>query len=325
MKKRSLSGIKPTGRPHLGNYLGMIKPALDLQEKYDCFYFVADYHALTTNPNPKDLRDSVHEVTASFIASGLDPDKATFFRQSDVPLVTELSWILSSCVSMGDLTRAHAYKAAKDKGIEGTLNLGVFSYPVLMAADILLYDSDVVPVGKDQIQHLEMARAMAKRFNHFYGDTLKEPLELVQAEVAVVPGIDGQKMSKSYGNGIEPFAPQKELKKQVMAIVTDSKGLEDVKDPSTCNIVALYRLLATKDEVLDMEAKYRAGNYGYGHAKLALLDKIENVFGEARKTYEKVRHDDKYLEAVLKKGADRANDYAQKLLSRVKKACGVSP
>jgi tryptophanyl-tRNA synthetase len=324
MKKRSLSGIKPTGRPHLGNYLGMIKPALDLQKSFECYYFVADFHALTSNPKPEELRAQVYEVTASYLACGLDPESAVLFRQSDVPEVTELSWMLSCCVSMGDLTRAHAYKAAKDKGLEGTLNLGVFSYPVLMAADILLYDSDVVPVGKDQVQHLEMARAIAKRFNHFYGETLKEPQEKVQPDVAVIPGIDGQKMSKSYNNGIEPFASAKELKRQVMAIVTDSKGLEEPKDPSNCNILALYRFFANPAEIADIEAKYRAGNYGYGHAKLALLEKLEQHFAEPRKLYEKYRNDEALLESILAKGAERAGKLAREVLARAKKAAGVA-
>jgi tryptophanyl-tRNA synthetase len=325
MKKRSLSGIKPTGRPHLGNYLGMIRPAIELQKNYECFYFVANYHALTNNPDPKELRDLVYEVTACFLSCGLDTDKSVFFRQSDVPEVTELQWILANCVSMGDLMRAHAFKAAKDKGIEGTLNLGVFSYPVLMAADILLYDSDIVPVGKDQLQHLEMARAMAKRFNHFYGDSvLKEPQEHMSPEVAVVPGIDGQKMSKSYNNGIEPFASPKELKKQVLSIVTDSKGLEEAKDPSHCNIMALYKFFASSDEVQEMEKKYRAGNYGYGHAKMALLEKIESYFKGPREIYNKIRHDEKYLEEQLNRGAIKARSQAKLVLDRVRKACGVA-
>lgn len=323
MMKRSLSGIKPTGRPHLGNYLGMIRPAIELQKQYECFYFVANYHALNNNPSAETLRQETYEVTASFLAFGLDPNHCTFFRQSDLPEVTELCCILSNVVSMGDLSRAHAYKAAKDKGVEGRLNLGVFSYPVLMAADILLFDADVVPVGKDQLQHLEMARAIAKRFNHLYGDTLKEPQELIKEDVATIPGIDGQKMSKSYNNGIEPLLPSSDLKKQVMSIVSDSKGLEEPKDPETCHIVNLYKFFASPSELELMKRRYREGNYGYGHAKLALLEKLEETFSGARQEFERIRPDQSYLEEVLQRGALKARQSAHVVLERTRKACGV--
>ncbi|NCN26509.1 tryptophan--tRNA ligase [bacterium] len=321
--KRSLSGIKPTGRPHLGNYLGMIKPAIELQDQYEGFYFVANYHALNGNPKADQLREETYDVTASFLAFGLDPKKSTFFRQSDVSEVTELCWILSNVVSLGDLSRAHAYKAAKDKGVEGRLNLGIFSYPVLMAADILLYDSDIVPVGKDQIQHLEMARAIAKRFNHIYGDTLKEPTELIKEDVAVVPGTDGQKMSKSYGNGIDPLLPSKQLKKQVMSIVSDSKELEDIKDPDTCHIVALYKFFASAEELATIKENYRKGGYGYGHAKLALLERLESYFSDARNEYNRIRPDLGYLEQTLNEGAAKAKESARVVLERTRKACGI--
>lgn len=321
--KRSLSGIQPTGVPHLGNYLGMIRPAIELQKTHDTFYFIANFHALTSVRNADKLRQDTMNVAAQFLAFGLDPTKGAFFRQSDVPEVTELSWILGTVTSMGDLTRAHTYKAAKDKGEEGALNLGVFSYPALMAADIILYDSDVVPVGKDQIQHLEMARAMAQRFNHYYGNTLKEPKELVRENVSTVPGIDGRKMSKSYNNGIEPLSPPKELKKQVMAIVTDSKGLEDSKDPSNCNIINLYKFFASTDEIADIEQKYRDGGYGYGHAKLALLQKIESAFEEPRAKYNEVLKRPSDLEDILQNGAKKARVIAQDVLQRTLKACGI--
>lgn len=322
--KTSLSGIKPTGSPHLGNYLGMIQPALKLQESHQTFYFIADLHALTSVNNADDLRRDVFEMAATFLAFGLDPKKTVFFRQSQVPEHSELLWLLSCAVSVGDLTRAHAYKAAKDRGEEGKLNFGTFAYPVLMSADILLYDADVVPVGKDQIQHIEMARAIAQRFNFHFGNTLKEPKELVQAEVAVVPGIDGRKMSKSYNNGISILASPKELKKQVMAIVTDSKGLEDVKDPSTCNIVALYKLFANVDEIKEMEAAYRKGGYGYGHAKLALLAKLEEHFGPARERFEALKKNPDEVEAVLADGAKRARAVASQVLLRAQRACGIA-
>lgn len=322
--KRSLSGIKPTGTPHLGNYLGMIRPAIALAQSHESFYFIANYHGLTTVKDAQKLREDTYNVAAQFLAFGLDPEKSIFYRQSDVPEVTELHWLLSCTVSMGDLTRAHAYKAAKDRGEEGALNLGVVAYPVLMAADILLYDADVVPVGKDQIQHLEMARAIAQRFNYTYGETLKEPKELVQSDVATVPGTDGRKMSKSYNNGIEPLAPEKKLKSQVMSIVTDSKALEDIKDPDTDNVFAIYKLLASPEETEVMAQNYCKGGYGYGHAKLALWEKIEATFSPARSRFEKLLADKSYLDEVLRKGAMRAKAVAEPVLERTRRACGVS-
>jgi tryptophanyl-tRNA synthetase len=322
--KRSLSGIKSTGLPHLGNYLGMIKPAIELQSSHEAFYFIANLHALTSVRDGAKNRQDTDDIAAVFLASGFDPSKGGLFRQSDVPEVTELAWYLSCTCPMGDLFRAHAYKAAEEKGEAGALNHGVFSYPVLMAADILIYDSDVVPVGKDQLQHLEMAREIVRRFNHYFGEnSLKEPKALVREDVAVVPGIDGRKMSKSYGNGIDPFLSPKEVKKQVMNIVTDSKGLEDKKDPETCNIVALYRLFATAAEVEDMKSKYRAGGYGYGHAKLALLEKIEAHFGPLRARYDELKRNPAQIEEALQTGAARARKEARVVLDRVRKACGV--
>jgi tryptophanyl-tRNA synthetase len=321
--KRSLTGIKPTGMPHLGNILGAILPAIELQKKYDSFYFIANLHALTGDKDAERLRRDTFQVAAVWLALGFDPTKGCLFVQSQVPQVTELTWFLSCCISLGDLFRAHAFKAARDKGEEGRLDHGTFSYPVLMAADILLYDAEIVPVGKDQAQHLEMARAIAARFNHYFGDTLKEPQALISEDVAVVPGIDGRKMSKSYGNGIEPLVPAKELKKQVMAIVTDSKGLEDPKDPDTCNIVSLYKLFATPAEVAEMAARYRQGGYGYGHAKLALLEKIEARFTPVRQRYEELCAHPERVEAILRDGAAKAAVHANITLARAKKACGV--
>ncbi|MBS1984886.1 MAG: tryptophan--tRNA ligase [Bdellovibrionales bacterium] len=321
--KTSLSGIKPTGMPHLGNILGMMVPAIAMQKSHETFYFIADLHALTSVADPAKLRQDTFDLAAAFLALGYDPQRGALFQQSQVPQVTELMWMLSCAVSMGDLFRAHAYKAAKDRNEEGRLNMATFAYPVLMAADILLYDADVVPVGKDQVQHLEMARAIAQRFNFHFGDTLKEPKELVQENVAVIPGIDGRKMSKSYSNGIEPLAPAKEVKKQVMAIVTDSKGLDDVKDPDTCHIVALYKLLASREEVATMEANYRKGGYGYGHAKLALLEKIEAQFGPARKKFEDYRAHPDLVHQALNEGARKASILANRTLERARKACGI--
>jgi len=323
--KVALSGIKSThGLPHLGNILGMILPAIELQKTgLTTFYFVANYHSLTTVQDAAALRRDTRMMAAAFLALGYDPKVGTLYLQSDVPEVVELMWLLSCSVSMGDLTRAHAFKAAKDKNEEGTLNLATFAYPVLMAADILAYDADVVPVGKDQQQHLEMARAIAKRFNHFFGPVFKEPKELIREDVAVVPGIDGTKMSKSKSNGIEPLLDAKALKKQVMNIVTDSKGLGDVKDPSTCNVVQLYKLFASADEVRAMEENYRRGGYGYGHAKLALLEKIEARFAPARNEFNKLMQDHSYLDQVLADGAVRARAKASSVLKRARLACGI--
>ncbi len=324
--KRSLSGIKPTGElPHLGNYLGMIRPALELQKTHENFYFIADYHALTSVREGKALRSNSLQMATAFLAFGFDPAKGALFLQSDIPEIPELSWILSCLASYGDLTRAHAFKAAKDEGREGEMNLGVFSYPVLMTADILAYDSDVVPVGQDQLQHLEMARQLAQRFNHYYGEVFKKPEALVQSSMAIVPGIDGdRKMSKSYGNIIEPLASEKVLKAQVMSIVTDSLGLEDKKDPDTSAIVKLYKFLASPAEVKDMEDKYRAGHYGYGHAKMALLDQIHAHFAPARARFLELSKNPDEVKSILEAGADKARSEAVKVLARTKKACGLA-
>ena len=324
MKKRSLSGIKSTGTPHLGNYLGMIRPAIDLQDDYEAFYFVAEYHALTSERDPAAMRASTHLITAYFLTFGLDPSRAAFFRQSDVPEVTELAWILSCVTHMGLLERAHGYKASKDAGKEKEINHGVFAYPVLMAADILIYDSDVVPVGQDQIQHLEMTRDMAVKFNQAYGEgLLKLPEALVRKEVAVVPGTDGRKMSKSYDNTIEPLAPPKKLRKQIMGMLTDSKSLEDPKDPDTDNTFALYRLFASADEIAEMEANYRGGNYGYGHAKQALFEKMDAYFAPYREKFEAIHQDTDYLEGVLEAGALRVRPTVEDVMERVRSATGL--
>jgi tryptophanyl-tRNA synthetase len=321
-RKRSLSGIKPTGMPHLGNYLGMIRPAIALQEEYDAFYFVADYHALTSTQDAALMREHSYDITAIFLAFGLDPERATFWRQSDVPEVCELSWVLSCIISMGALERAHAWKAAKDAGTSGALNHGVFSYPVLMAADILLYDSDVVPVGKDQVQHLEMTRDMAQRFNHTFGETLVVPRALVQEDVQTIIGTDGRKMSKSYNNTIPVFLSPKQLRKAAMRIETDSTPMEDSKDPDTCNVFALYRLFAGADEVAAMAEQYQAGGYGYGHAKQALFEAMNVHLGPFRERYEALRGDEDVLEDILRAGAQRAREAGGPVLERVRSRIG---
>lgn len=324
MKKRSLSGIKSTGIPHLGNYLGMIRPAIALQDDYEAFYFVAEYHALTSERDPVAMRESTRIITSYFLTFGLDPEKSAFFRQSDVPEVTELAWILSCVTHMGLMERAHAYKAARDEGREKEINVGLFTYPILMAADILIYDSDIVPVGQDQIQHLEMARDMASKLNHAFGkELLKLPEALVPKEVAVVPGTDGRKMSKSYANIIEPLAPSKKLRKQIMTVVSDSTPLEAPKDPTNDNTFALYKLFATPDELAEMEANYRGGNYGYGHAKQALFEKMDAHFAPYRERYEQIHGDEDYLEGVLEAGAARVRPVVQEVMERVREATGL--
>jgi tryptophanyl-tRNA synthetase len=322
--KRSLSGIKPTGHPHLGNYLGMIRPAIALQESYEAFYFVADYHALTSLHDKSKMAAWTYDATAVFLAFGLDPERATFWRQSDVPEVCELTWILSCMTSMGHLERAHAFKAARDRGDAGSINHGVFAYPVLMAADILMYDSDVVPVGKDQVQHVEMCRDMAQRLNHLFGDCLKLPRAVVQEEVQTVIGTDGQKMSKSYDNTIPVFLPSKKLRKAVMGITTDSKEMAEPKDPETCNVFKLYRLFADAGQQAELAAKYRAGNFGYGHAKQELFSVMEDHLAPARERYLELRADEDTLEDILQAGAARARHVGGGVLERVRDAVGFT-
>lgn len=322
--KRSLSGIKSTGIPHLGNYLGMIRPAIDLQEEHEAFYFVAEYHALTTERDPAAMRESTRMITACFLAFGLDPERAAFFRQSAVPEVTELAWLLSCVTNMGVLERAHAYKAAKDAGTANEINHGLFSYPVLMAADILIYDSDFVPVGQDQVQHLEMTRLMARHFNSaFKGDYLKIPEALVREEVATVPGLDGRKMSKSYGNLIEPLTTSKKLRKQVMKIVTAPTPMEEPLDAEACNVFALYKLFATKDEQAEMRQNYARADFGFGHAKQALFEKMDAYFGPYREKYDQYYADTDFLEDVLARGAKRVRPVVDEVMERVRSATGL--
>ncbi|MFZ5475604.1 MAG: tryptophan--tRNA ligase [Myxococcota bacterium] len=319
---RSLTGIKPTAMPHVGNLLGAIEPALRLQRENEAFYFIADLHALTTLHDAGQMRRYSREVAATWLAFGLDPARTTLWVQSDVPEVCELAWALGCVTGLGLLERAHAYKAARDRGEE--LGAGTFFYPVLMAADILAYDTDFVPVGKDQVQHVEMTRDMAAAFNTRFGEVLKLPQARVQEDVATVVGLDGRKMSKSYGNGIEVFLPPKQLRKKVMSIVTDSKGVEDVKDPDADNVFALYRLFASPEQVADLARRYRAGGLGYGHAKQELYDVMEARLGPARARFEEWMADPARLDGVLEDGASRARRVAAGVLERVRGAIGVT-
>ncbi len=318
----ALTGIKPTGAPHIGNLLGAILPALELTRTYRGVYFIADYHALTTEHDGVALRESTRQVAATWLAMGLDTERNIFFRQSDVPEVCELEWILSCFVGVGQLQRAHAYKDAVAKGKEATH--GLFSYPVLMAADILLYESNVVPVGKDQKQHVEMCRQMAHRINETYGeDTLVVPEPLIRDDVATVPGLDGQKMSKSYGNTVEIFLPSKKLRKKLMKIVTGSESLEEPKDPDTCNVMKLFRLFAAEEEIRDLEERYRAGGFGYGEAKQRLFEVYDAFIGPHRERYEELLAHPEAIEEELVRGARRARDVARRVMGRLRQRAGL--
>ena len=321
-KKRILTGVQPSGILHIGNYFGAISASVKLQEEADeSFLFIADFHSLTVNPDPDALRERVKQVALDFLACGIDPAKTLFFRQSDVPEVCELSWILNCITGVGLLERAHSYKDKIAKGFSP--NNGLFSYPVLMAADILLYKSTLVPVGKDQKQHLEITRDIAIRFNQMYGETLVVPDGYINTDVAVVPGLDGQKMSKSYNNTIEIFGNPKAIRKKIMGMPTDCKTLEEPKDPDTCNVFALYKLFSTKAQQEEMAERYRAGNYGYGHAKQALFDAYMDFFAPMRKRREELEADPGYVESVLKNSAKKAKAVARKTLLQVQKAVGL--
>lgn len=320
---RVLTGIQSSGIPHLGNALGAIEPGIELSEnpKNESFFFIADLHSLTSVKDAEKRKESIYAVAAAWLALGFDADKNFFYRQSDIPEVTELSWYLSCFTPYPMLANAHSFKDKSDRLSD--VNAGLFTYPVLMAADILLYDADQVPVGKDQIQHLEMTRDMAGALNRSVGDEiLKLPDSVVRDSVKTVPGTDGQKMSKSYGNTIDIFASSKVLKKQVMGILTDSTPLEEPKDPDSCNVFALYSLLADEGQVSAMRANYLGGNYGYGHAKKALLELILEKYGPARERYEALINNPSEIEAKLMTGANKVRPIAQAVLKRVKDSLG---
>jgi len=319
---RILSGIKPTGRLHIGNYFGMMRPAIGWQEKGDALYFIADYHALTTVTDPAKLRADSLSLAIDFLACGLDPAKATFFRQSDVPEVTELTWLLSVLTPMALLERCHAYKDALARGLPASH--GLFAYPVLMASDILIYDSDIVPVGRDQKQHVEVTRDIAIKLNELYGaDLLKLPEPSILPDLATIPGLDGQKMSKSYGNTIELFLEEKTLKKKIMGIVTDSTPVESPKNPEQSSILGLYRLFATPEDTARMEAEFRAGGVGYGDFKKRLFGAVWEHFAPARARRAEIERDPAIVGEVLRRGAERARSLAGETLSRVRRAMGL--
>jgi tryptophanyl-tRNA synthetase len=319
---RILTGIQSSGRQHLGNILGAIKPAIAMAAKpeNESFLFIADLHALTTVKDGAELRQNVYATAAAWLACGLDPNKTVFYRQSDVVECTELTWYLNCFTPYPMLANAHSFKDKSDNLAD--VNAGLFDYPVLMASDILLYDAEHVPVGKDQKQHLEMTRDIASSFNNRYGEVFVVPDAVIDENVMTIPGTDGRKMSKSYGNYIDIFLPEKQLKKQVMSIVTDSTPLEEPKDPDTCNVFAIYKLLASDNQIAEMRQLYQGGNYGYGHAKKALLALILESFSLERHRFDALMANTAEIEKALTHGADKARPVARATIERVREKLG---
>ena len=327
MKKRILTGITTTGTPHIGNYLGAIKPALELAKEYDeSFYFLADYHAIIKNSKSTEVTDSVKNVALAWLASGLNPNKSFFYRQSDVPEILELSWVLNCVTAKGLMNRSHAYKAAttlnkddEDKGI----TMGLFSYPILMAADILMFNATHVPVGADQIQHIEMTRDIAGRFNHLYKKTFILPEAIIQSTNETVPGIDGQKMSKSYGNIIPLLSNEKQLKKSIAKIVTNSLEPGDPKDPSNCTVFALYKYFASKPTVDELYDDYKKG-ISWGDAKNKLFEVVNNEITPIRESYEKLQEDKDFINDLLSDGSNKVRPIAKELLESIRSSVGIN-
>ena len=319
---RVLTGVQSTGRPHFGNIMGAILPAIQMAEnpENEAFLFIADMHSLTQIKDPKELHANTIATAIAWLACGLDPNKTFFYRQSDVPETTELTWYLMCHFPFQRLNLAHSFKDKADRLQD--VNAGLFTYPMLMAADILLYDAELVPVGKDQLQHLEFTRDVAARFNHKMGEIFVLPKDLIQQDTMLIPGIDGEKMSKSRNNYIDIFLPEKELKKQVMKIVTDTKGLDDEKDPETCNIFQLYRLLANEEQHAEMRQNYKTKGYGYGHAKTALFQLILTRFEKERERYNYFETHPEEVDAILAEGAKKARVIARQTLNRVRESVG---
>lgn len=318
---RVLSGIQPSGKLHLGNYFGAMQQHMDLQAEHEALYFIANYHAMTSLRDPEVMRQNTLDVALDYLALGLNPERTIFFRQSDVPQVCELQWILTTVTPMGLLQRAVSYKEKVDQGLPA--DHGLFAYPVLQAADILIYHSELVPVGKDQKQHIEMTQDIAQRFNHIYGEVFVIPKERILESTAVVPGLDGRKMSKSYDNTIEIFATAKAAKKKIMSIKTDSTPVEDPKNPDTCNVFALLKLVASPDETAEWEQRYRQGGMGYGDAKKRLAELVNETFAPYRERREELSADMDYVEQVLQDGAARARALAKPVLAEARKASGL--
>lgn len=325
-----LTGIKPTGTPHIGNYFGAIRPALAAAANFEARYFIADYHALNTVKNPQELKHNTYEVAAAWLACGLDPEKVLFYRQSDIPQIFELSVLLNSFTPKGLLNRAHAYKTVvaqnNEKGDDpdSGVNMGLFTYPVLMAADILLFDADFIPVGKDQVQHIEIAADIAEAVNRNYGKALlKAPQPFLEENTQVIVGSDGRKMSKSYNNTISLFLTESQLKKQVMKIVTNSQGVEEAKDPENCHIFSLYKLFATPEEQAQLAVRYRAGGMGWGDAKKALFEKMNEVLTPIGERYQELMKNTALIDQALEKGAQRARLIATKKMDKLRRAIGL--
>jgi tryptophanyl-tRNA synthetase len=325
----SVTGIKPSGTPHLGNYFGMIRPALALVERTEAVYFVADYHALTTTRDPRVLRTQSREVAATWLALGFDADQSVLYRQSDLPEVCELAWILSCVTPKGLLNRAHAYKAAVQDNIgagrddDAGVSMGLFDYPLLMAADILIHRADLVPVGLDQQQHVEITRDIAQAFNAQYGEVFVVPEALIDESVMMITGTDGRKMSKSYDNVVPLLAPPDELRRAVMSIVTDSRAPSDPKDPAGCNVFNLYRHVASAEDVDDVAARYRAGDIGYREAKDRLGDALEQEFRTPRARYDDLMRDPHEIDSVLERGAQQARARARPIIDAARVAVGL--
>ena len=319
---RVLTGIQSSGRQHLGNILGAILPAIEMSNdpKNEAYLFIADLHSLTTVKDAKQRKDNLIATAAAWLACGLNPNKVVFYAQSYLPECTELTWYLNCFTPYPMLANAHSFKDKSNNLSD--VNAGLFDYPVLMASDILLYDADIVPVGKDQKQHLEITRDLASSFNHQYGDTFVLPESKISESVMTIPGTDGRKMSKSYGNVVDVFLPKKQLKKQIMGIQTDSTPLEDPKEPNTCNVFALYKLLATDEQSKQLAEKYRGGNFGYGHAKTALLELILEEYGSAREKFDHYIENPEEVFSALKMGAEKARPVAQATLNRVRNKLG---
>lgn len=318
---RAISGIQPSGKLHIGNYFGMMKPAIEMQKEHETFLFIADYHALTSVNDPNILKNLIRDAVLDFLACGINPENVCLYKQSDVPQVHELSWFLSILAPMGLLERCHSYKDKIAKGLDSTH--GLFSYPILMAADILSIEASIVPVGKDQKQHVEVTRDLAAKFNNIFGEVFRLPNPLINDRVSSIPGIDGQKMSKSYNNVIGIFESDEILDKKVKKIITDSKNIEDKKDPDSCNIFSLYKLFSNADEQRELANNYYAGGMGYGYAKDILLKKINQYFEPIREKRLELESDYDYVEDILKDGAQKASLIASDVLKNVKAAVGL--
>ena len=325
-EKIVLTGIKPTGTPHVGNYVGALKPLIEQSQTQKTFMFIADLHALTLIHDASLIKHHTYEITAMLVALGLNLDNAVLFRQSDIDEIYQLNTLLMNITPKGLMNRAHSYKAAMDKNIasgddvDAGVNMGLYTYPILMSADILLYNSDIVPVGADQKQHVEFARDIAGYFNHTYGETFKLPTPVIGRDTGLIPGLDGRKMSKSYDNTIPLMAPEKELKKKIMRIITDSKTPEEAKNPDESTIYQLYKHFASESEISEFAEMFRAGGMGYGTAKTILFEKVNSVLSDARMEYERLMANPDEIEQILQRGASRAKPVAEQTLARVKKA-----